>query len=259
MFAWSALLVGCLLTGGVPAPAVDSSQQLLAIIQLIQNRQYQEAIVGYEQFLQQAPKLLQGPVQFDIATLHAAMGNKESALEMMEQAVESGFDNCMALQHDSWKSMRGDPRFEALQSRVRVSEADLRELYWLKAEIQNISHETNMMITENINRVDTGITVVAQSMIPVRVTTSPGVLFGRELVKAMHLGQRQYVFQADKLRMRHLTNMMIISGGASGTQALRSSQFAERAAEDRKRAVDARKFSLPAGAGTTPCSCSEWK
>ncbi len=259
MFASRAFLVCCLLVNGIPARAADYSQQLPGIIQLVQDKRYQEAIAGYEQFLQQAPKSLQGPVQFEIATLHAALGDKDRALAMMEQAIESGFDDCVAIQQQGWGSIQSDPRFEALHSRIQVSEADMKELYWLKSEIQNVSHETKMMITENISRLDTGITIIPQSAIPVRVTTSPGVLFSRELLKIMHQVQRQYVSQADKARMRHVSSMAIISGGASLKQALRSSQFAERAAEDRKRAIDARKFSLPAGVGTTPCPCSEWK
>ncbi len=259
MFGSPAFLVCCLLVNGVPPLAADYSQQLLAINQLVQEKHYQEAIAGYEQFLQQAPKMLQGPAQFEIAALHAALGNEDRALAMMEQAIQSGFDDCVAVQQQDWKSIRSNPRFEVLHSRVQISEADLRELYWLKSEIQNVKHETKMMITENVNRVDTGATIFSQSAIPARVTTSPAVLFNRELLKISHQLQRQYVFQADKARMRHVSSMIIISGRASYEQVLRSSQFAERTAEERKRAVDARRFSLPVGAGTTPRSCSEWK
>ncbi len=73
----------------------------------------------------------------------------------------------------------------------------------------------------------------------------------------MHQLQRQYVFEADKLRIRHLTNMTIISGGASYEQVARSSRLAALAAEERKRAIEARKFTLPPGMGTTLRSCSE--
>lgn len=126
-------------------------------------------------------------------------------------------------------------------------------------EIQNVSHETKAMITENINRVDAGMTMITQSMIPARETASPGVLFNREFLKMMQQLQRQYVLQADTMRIRHLTNMTIISGAASSQKVALSSLFAQRTAEERRRAVEARKFSLPPGAGTTPQACGEWK
>ncbi len=244
---------------GLLLPAEDLSQQLLAIRQLVEGKKYVEAIVAYENLLQQAPKSLRGPVQFEITGLHAALGNTDRALTTMEQAIQSGFDDCLAIQQNEKLNAAGsDPRFKELYSRVRISEADLKELYWLKAEIQNVSHETKMMITANVNRVDGGITVIPQSTIPARETLSPGVLFNRELLRMMHQLQRQYVFEADKARMRHLTTMTIISRGASYEQVARSSRLAALAAEERKRTIEARKFSLPPGMGTTPRSCSEY-
>lgn len=262
MFRLPALVVSCLLLSGLPGQLVagDEWQQLLPILELVRDRQYPEAIASYEKFLQQAPKALRGPVQFEMATMHAALGNTKRALVMLEQAIQSGFDDCIAIQQDAdLKPARNDPRFQELYSRLRISEADLKELYWLKAEMQNISHDTKMMITENGTRVDGGSTIVARSMIPIRDTASPSVLFYREIVKVSQQKQREYVFQADQARIRHLTNMTIISGGASAEQAARSSSFAERAAQERKRAIDARRFSLPPGAGATPRPCGEWK
>ncbi len=263
MFSSAVFLVGCLLVNGIPVGIpvqADSSPQLFTLMLLVQDKKYPEAIAGYESFLKQAPKTLQGAVEFEIAALHAAMGNKDRALAMIEQAIQSGFDDCPALQQrEELQSIRSDPRFRELHSRVRVSEADLKEIFWLKAEIESVRHDTKMMITENMNRVDSGITVVTQSAIPIRATTSPAVLYYRELLKDTLRSQRSYVFEADKLRMQHLTRMTIISGGASSAQAARSLQFAESAAAARKRAIEARKFSLPPGAATTPRPCADWK
>lgn len=253
-------LMYSLLIIGTPLRAADYSQQLLAIMELVEEKNYPEAIAGYEKFLAQAPKPLHGAVEFEIATLHAASGDKDRALAMMERAIASGFDDCLAVQqYEELKSIRSDPRFTALHSRVRVSEADLKELAWLKMEIENVNHDIKMMITENTNRLDTGITTIPQSTIPVRETASAGVLFNRETLKMMHLVQRKYVFESDKARMEHVGSMTVISGGASYEQVAESSRLAERAAEERKRAINARKFSLPPGAGSTPRPCSEWK
>ena len=107
----SAVLFVCCLLGLLP-PADDISQQLLTIRELVEGKKYPEAITAYEKLLQQAPKSLQGPVQFEIAVLHAVLGNTDRSLTIMEQAVLSGFDDCPYMQQQEWlKAIRSDPRF----------------------------------------------------------------------------------------------------------------------------------------------------
>ncbi len=263
MLRSTAFVVGFLLMLGIPVGILaqaDSSPQLYLLMSLVQEKKYPEALAGYETFLKQAPKALQGAVQFEIAAVHAAMGNKDRALATLELAIQSGFDDCPAMQErEELNSIRSDPRFRELQSRLRVSEADLKEIFWLKAEVGNVRHDSKMMISENVNRVDTAFTVVAQPAIPIRATTSPAALYNRELLKATLNSQRSFIFQADKLRIQHVTNMRIISGGASAEAVARSLQLAGSTAEGRKRAIDARKFSLPPGAATTPRPCASGK
>ena len=235
------------------------SQRLIQILQLVEEKKYDEAILGYEKFLQTAPKPLHGPIQFEMATLHAGLGNNERALKMMQQSIGSGFDDCLAVaQYTEWKSIKPTAQFQALHAKVRISEADLKELYWLKAEIEHVNHDTKMMITENMNRSDTHLTTIPQSDVPVRPTSSPGILFNRELLKIMHQVQRYYVMESDKARMEHATAMAMISGGTSAAKVLESARLADYAAEERKRAIQARKFSLPPGTGTELRSCAEW-
>jgi len=255
MLMSTVFLTCCLLLGGLPLPGADLAQQLQAVKELVEAKKFAEAIAEYENLLRDAPKSLHGPVQLEIGALHAVLGNRDRALMLMDQAVRSGFDDCAAVQREELKPLRSDRAFNELFSRIRISEADLKELDWLKMEIQNVSHETKMMIAENVNRVDTGITLVPQSAIPVRETASPGVLFNRELLKMMHLRQRWYALEADKLRMSHVTKMTIISGGPSARQVTLSSSYAQRNAEDRKRAIEARKFALPPGVSTEPRPC----
>jgi len=245
---------------GILVESADYSKQLLEIMQMVDEKKYPEAIAGYEEFLKEASKSLHGGVQFEIATLHAALGKKEQALSKMEQAIQAGFDDCLAaLKYEEWKPFREDPRFMNLFSKAQISEADLKELYWLKAEIEHVNHDTKMMITENTNRMDTHFTVVPQSEIPVRPTTSSGVLFSREILKMMHEVQRSFVMQSDTARMEHVTTMAVISGGTSSEQIQEFSRLANQAAEERKRAIQLRKFSLPASVGTAKRSCSDWK
>jgi hypothetical protein len=65
--------------------------------------------------------------------------------------------------------------------------------------------------------------------------------------------------ESDKGRIEHVTAMGIISGGASQAQILESARLADHAAQERQRAIQTRKFLLPAGAGTTPQTCSVWQ
>ncbi len=259
MLTSTVFLASWLLLGGLPLPAIDLVQQLQAVKELVDAGKFPEAIAEYEKLLKDAPRSLQGPVEFEIAALHAVLGNRDRALALMEQAVQSGFDDCGAVQREELKALRSDSGVNELMSRIRVSEADLKELYWLKAELLNVSHETKMMIAENMNRVDGGMTVVSQSAIPIRETSSPGVLFNRELLKMMHQRQRWYVLQADKLRIGHVTKMTIISGAPSAQRVTLSSTYAQRSAVERKRAIDARRFALTPGTGTTPRPCGAWE
>lgn len=258
---FKAAILGIYLIFAVAAVhAAADSKQLVEILQLVDEKKYAEAIRGYENFLRTAPKSIQGPVQFEMATLHAALGDKDNALKLFEQAIGSGFDDCIAIaQYTEWKPMKSDPKFSALYGRVRISEADLKELYWLKAEIEHVTHDTKMMITENMNRMDTGFTAIPQSALPVRATSSPAVAFNRELLSIMHQVQRHFVMESDKGRIEHVTAMGIISGGASQAQILESARLADHAAQERQRAIQTRKFLLPAGAGTTPRTCAEWQ
>ncbi len=259
MFTSTVLLASWLLLGPLPLPATDLVQRLQVVKELVEARKLADAVAEYETLLKDAPRSLQGPLEFEMAALHAVLGNGDRALVLVGQAVECGFDDCVAVQREELKAFRDDSGFSAIVSRVRISEADLKELYWLKAELLNVSHETKMMITENMNRVDSGMTVVPQSAIPVRETASPGVLFNRELLKAMHQAQRRYVLQADKLRMSHVTKMTIISGGPSARQVALSASYAQRNAEQRKQAVEARRFAGSSGLATTPQPCGAWK
>jgi hypothetical protein len=191
--------------------------------------------------------------------LHAGLGNNEQALKMMQQSIDSGFDDCLAVvQYTEWKSLKSNPQFQALHGKVRISEGDLKELYWLKSEIEHVNHDTKMMITENMNRSDTHQTTIPQSEVPVRPTSSPAVHFNRELLRIMHQVQRYYVMESDKARMEHATAMAMISGSTSSAQILESARLADHVAQERKRAIQARKFLLPPGAGTELRSCAEW-
>jgi tetratricopeptide (TPR) repeat protein len=239
--------------------AANLTEDLFHILQLVDEKNYPDAIASYEQYMRAAPPWFQGPIQFEIATLHAAQGQNKQALSTMEDAIQSGFDDCLAIQqYPEWNSLKDNFQFATLHSEMRISEADFKELAWLKAEIENVKHDAKMMMTEDINRVDTNFTQIPKSEIPTRQTTSPAVLFTRELLKAMHEAQRYYVNAADKERIEHVVTMGVISG-TSNDEMLNSTRLAEQAAARRRLAIEQRKFSIAPSAGTEPRSCIEFK
>ena len=254
-----AVFLACSLFLIPPIFAADSTSQLFQILQLVDEKKYDEAITGYEQYMRSAPPWFQGPIQFEIATLQAGLGNKKQALATMEEAIQSGFDDCFAVKdYPEWNSFRDSFQFATMHSKMRISEMDYRELSWLKAEIENVNHETKAMMTDNINRVDTNFTEIAHSEIPNRQTTSAAVLFNRELLKVMQEAQRYYVNASDKERIEHVGTMSIING-TSNDQALTSSRLAEQAAARRKLAIQQRKFSPAAPSNTEPRACVQLK
>jgi len=58
---------------------------------------------------------------FDIARLHAQLGNREQALAGLERALDKGNIGLTLLKVDqAWDSVRADPRFAAAVRRVGI-------------------------------------------------------------------------------------------------------------------------------------------
>jgi tetratricopeptide (TPR) repeat protein len=237
------------------------SDELSRLSDLARKGKSQEAIDGYLQLAksQETPPWLRAPLYFEIANVHAAEGAKEEALAALDQAVKAGYDDCLELQqNENMAPLRSDPRFTATVGRIRESEADYEEAFWLKAEALIVDHEIRMMVNANINRLDHDITVVTQSQIPTRETVSPGVLYMRELVRMWQAMQKRVVLKADQMRMQHVATMAAISGPPDVSTVLRSSLAASAAAEERVRAVQQRALVAHVGKSQLR-SCADFK
>src|SRR6476659_7419919 len=46
-----------------------------------------------------------------------------------------------------------NPKATEALGQIQMTEADFRELVWLKSEVEHAEHDARMMITENISRV----------------------------------------------------------------------------------------------------------
>jgi TolB-like protein/Tfp pilus assembly protein PilF len=70
-----------------------------------------------------------GKIFFEAARNALLMGNRELVLERLEQAVDAGWRGYYLNHHDPrWKTLEGDPRYEALMSEVKADVARQRAI-----------------------------------------------------------------------------------------------------------------------------------
>jgi len=92
-----------------PVVAADEWQQLLPILELVGNKQYPEAIASYEKYLQQAQRLCGAPWNLKLPPCTPRWEYRAGAV-MLEQAIQSGFDDCISIQQDAdLKPIRNHP------------------------------------------------------------------------------------------------------------------------------------------------------
>src|SRR5918912_2324654 len=204
------LIVLVSLLTGAPAQTErqDYSDQLLKLSLLTDNKQYREAISGYQSLQAQpgTPAWLKAGCEYEIAELYGMLNETDNAIAALSRAVQLGFDDCVtprASQHLA--SALKTPKGAQALAGMKITEADFRELVWLKSEVEQAEHDTRMMITENINRVDQQPTEIPQAQLPTRQTTSAGVLYWRQLLRLIQKVQREFVTKSDIERMRHAT------------------------------------------------------
>jgi hypothetical protein len=257
------LIVLVSLLTGAPAQTErqDYSDQLLKLSLLTDNKQYREAISGYQSLQAQpgTPAWLKAGCEYEIAELYGMLNETDNAIAALSRAVQLGFDDCVtprASQHLA--SALKTPKGAQALAGMKITEADFRELVWLKSEVEQAEHDTRMMITENINRVDQQPTEIPQAQLPTRQTTSAGVLYWRQLLRLIQKVQREFVTKSDIERMRHATTMGMINGGASQSAVLESARRARVAAESRKADIRRRAFVPLTTSSEQPKPCSEW-
>jgi hypothetical protein len=255
----SATLLALLAWTRVCAAAPDYIDELTRLSQLASDGQYQQAIEGYQALQAQAgtPNWLRAASEFEIADLHGALHETDKAIASLGRSVQLGYDDCLTPRtSEHLAGMLKNPQAAQALAGMKISEADLRELAWLQREVENAGHDAQLMITDNINRVDQQATEIPQASLPTRPTTSPAVLYWRQQLLLMQRAQREFVKNSDEERMVHAATMGIVSGSSSSA-ALESAQLAHAAAESRRAEIRKRAFVLPASASGQAKSCSE--
>lgn len=249
-----------LLLAGVRVQAQqDYVDQLMRVTELTDNQQYREAINGYKKLESGAPEWLKAGAEYEIAELYAELNETDNAIAALDNAVQLGFDDCLTPRTSKrlGKILRNPKTTQALAG-MKITEADFRELVWLKSEVEHAEHDARMMITDNINRVDQQETEIPQAQLPARPTHSAGVLYWRQQLLLIQRAQRQFVTKSDEERMVHAATMGVING-ASSSAALESARLARATAESRKAEIRKRAFVPLATSSNLPKPCSEWR
>ncbi len=259
--AFIAIFLSSVLTGVfAQAERQDYTSQLIRLTALTDNKQYREAINGYRTLQTQpgTPGWLKAACEYEIAELYAALQDTENAITALSGAVQLGFDDCITPRaSDRIRPILQNPKATQTLAEMKIAEGDFHELVWLQVEVQQARHDGRMMIIENTNRVDHEATEIPQAQLPMRPTTSPGVLYWRQQLLLRQRVQREFVMRADMERMRHAARMAAITG-VSSSAVLESARRASAAAAARKLEIRRRAFVPGAPLSDRPKSCSEW-
>lgn len=256
----SIFLFSLMIGARVQAAQQDYIDQLIKLTELTDNQQYREAINGYKRLEAQpgAPDWLKAGSEYEIAELYAALNETDNAIAALNRAVQLGFDDCLTPRSSKrLATILQNPRATQALAGMKIREADFRELFWLKSEVEHAEHDARMMITDNINRVDQQATEIPQAQLPTRPTTSAGVLYWRQQLLLMQRAQREFVKKSDEERMVHAATMGVVSG-ASQSAVLESARQARATAESRRAEIRRRAFVPVTNSSDRPKPCSEW-
>jgi len=239
----------------------DYIDQLIKLSQLSDNQQYREAISGYKRLASQpgAPEWLKAGAEYEIAELYGELNEIDNAIAALNNAVQLGFDDCLTPRTSKrLATILKNPKTTQVLAGMKITEADFRELVWLKSEVEHAEHDARMMITDNVNRVDQQPTEIPQAQLPTRPTRSAGVLYWRQQLLLIQRAQREFVKNSDEERMAHAATMGVISG-SSQSAVLESARQARASAESRKAEIRKRAFVAVTTSSDSPKPCSEWR
>ncbi|KJY29772.1 hypothetical protein [Streptomyces katrae] len=190
-----------------------------------------------------------------LGVLAVLRGRAEQAIPHLDAAVSAGYNDCVGLHAAPIRPLHGDPRFRALYQRMRITQADLDELLWLHQEMQLTAQEAQRAMVDNIGRLDTGVSLLAQAPMPTREPDTAGVLITRIDLAVTQSAFRQAALQMDFQRSSGNTSLGLIDDTWDHAQAMRDAWHAEDQDSRRQRFAEGRAFVARPGAGTVlgPC------
>ncbi|WP_380281974.1 hypothetical protein [Kitasatospora purpeofusca] len=187
--------------------------------------------------------------------LACAQGDAELTLLHLEAAVSGGYNDCVALHMPLMRPLHQDPRFQALYRRIRVTQADLDEFFWLHREIHIAMRDAQQASVDNIGRYDTGVSLLPQAPMPTREPNTLGVLITRIELAATQTALQQAAVKAEFQRSAGNTSLSLIDDSWDYTHARRDAWHADVLDTQRLRAAEARAFVERPGADTTLAPC----
>ncbi|MER5349069.1 hypothetical protein ABT093_01855 [Kitasatospora sp. NPDC002551] len=190
-----------------------------------------------------------------LADLAVTRGQADLAILHLEAAVAAGFNDCVALHVAPVRPLHQAPRFQALYQRMRVTQADLDEFFWLHREMHTMVREAQDATVDNIGRLDTGVSPLPQAPMPTREPHTPGVLITRIDLAAVQTALQQTALRAEFQRSAGNTSLDLIDGTWDHPRAMRDAWYADELDTRRQRAAEARAFVERPGAGGTLAPC----
>ncbi|GLX21498.1 MULTISPECIES: hypothetical protein [Streptomyces] len=184
-----------------------------------------------------------------LAGLALTRGQAEPFLYHLDAAVTAGYNDCVALHAGPVLPLHHDPRFRALYQRIRLTEADLDEFFWLHREIRNAVRDAQDATVDNIDRLDTGVSLLPQAPMPTREPDTPGVLITRIDLAATQTALQQAAVKAEFGRSSGNTALGLIDDTWDHSHARRDARHADDRDTRLRRAAEARAFAERPGAG----------
>ncbi|MFE5710704.1 hypothetical protein ACFQ7J_07775 [Streptomyces sp. NPDC056501] len=196
-----------------------------------------------------------GAGEASLGALALVHGQADQAVFRLDAAVAAGFNDCVALHAAPFRPLHLDPRFRALYQRMRITEADLDELFWLHQEMQLMARDAERAMVDNIGRLDAGVSLLPQAPMPTREPNTLGILIARIDLAATQTALQQAALKLDFQRSSGNTSLSLIDGSWDYSRAERDAWYADDLDSRRLRAAEARAFVERPAAGTTLLPC----
>ncbi|MFE1345300.1 hypothetical protein [Streptomyces sp. NPDC058757] len=193
--------------------------------------------------------------QVSLGVLDLAHGRADRAVLRLDAAVDHGFNDCVMLHAEPLRPLHGDPRFQALYRRMRITRGDLDEVLWLHREMRIAMQEAQDASVDDIGRLDTGVSPLPQAPMPTRAPHTPGVLVTRLDLSVTRTALQRVALRAQFRRGAGNTALDLIDGPRDPVRARRDARDADALDSRRQRAAEARAFVEDPGAGAVLLPC----
>ncbi|MEV5970363.1 hypothetical protein [Streptomyces sp. NPDC051921] len=187
--------------------------------------------------------------------LAIAHGRTDQAVAHLDAAVAAGYNDCVALHVAPMRPLHEDPRFQALYQRMRITQADLDEVFWLHQEMQLMARDAQDATVDNLGRLDTGVSPLPKAPMPTRQPNTPGVFVTRIDLAAIQTALQQSILKLEFERSSGNTSLGLIDDTWDHPRAWQDARYADELDSRRLRAAEARAFVERPGADTTLVPC----